>query len=173
MGLAKTQNMRSRQNLFLAILCAVATSACGFEAPRTSTVKTPYWASLRYNETNMRVGPSREYPVEWVYQRKGLPVKVLRTRDEWRLVTDVEGTKGWISRSQLSPARSVVVTGETEVDLREAPQEGGVPLWQAQPGVIGALVSCESNWCNIDIAGRSGWVSAERLWGDEELNPAS
>ena len=35
----------------------------------------PYWASLRYGEVRMRVGPSEEYPVEWVYKRKGLPVK--------------------------------------------------------------------------------------------------
>ncbi|MEM6849881.1 MAG: SH3 domain-containing protein, partial [Pseudomonadota bacterium] len=131
------------------------------------------WASLRYSETNMRVGPSREYPVEWVYQRKGLPVKVLRTRDEWWLVTDVEGTKGWISRSQLTPARSVVVTGDAAIALRKVPDETGEELWQAEPGVIGKLVACEADWCEIDVAGRSGWVEAGRLWGDEDLSPAS
>jgi SH3-like domain-containing protein len=36
----------------------------------------PYWAALRAGEVNMRVGPSEDFPIEWVYRRQGLPVKV-------------------------------------------------------------------------------------------------
>ena len=42
---------------------------------------TPYWATIDVTEANMRVGPSAEYRIEWVYKRKGLPVKVLRVRE--------------------------------------------------------------------------------------------
>jgi SH3-like domain-containing protein len=34
----------------------------------------------------MRVGPSEAYPIEWVYRRQGLPVKVVRVMQGWRLV---------------------------------------------------------------------------------------
>ncbi|NQX94969.1 MAG: hypothetical protein HRT64_08645 [Erythrobacter sp.] len=129
----------------------------------------PYWASLRYDETNMRVGPSREYPIDWVYRRKGLPLRVLRSRDEWDLVEEPDGTKGWISGSQLSRARSAIVTGEEPVDLRDEPQPNGAMLWRAEPGVVASLLRCRDEWCEIDIEGRAGWVEAERLWGDEEI----
>ena len=54
-------------------------------APLNAQDRTlPYWASLRYEKVNMRVGPSAEYPVTWVYLRQGLPVKVVRVREGWR-----------------------------------------------------------------------------------------
>ena len=40
--------------------------------------EVPYWASLRVDEVNMRVGPSAEYKIAWVYRRQGLPVRVVR-----------------------------------------------------------------------------------------------
>ena len=107
--------------------------------------EVPYWASLRYDEVRMRVGPSEEYPVEWVYKRKGLPVKVVRVREGWRYVEDPEGDKGWIARSQLDPERS------------------------AEPGVVAALGTCREGWCEVDIAGRKGWIQQARLWGTEAL----
>ena len=79
-------------------------------APLSAQDRTlPYWASLRYEKVNMRVGPSAEYPVTWVYLRQGLPVKVVRVREGWRLVEDHEGTQGWVASSQLDPARGGLV----------------------------------------------------------------
>ena len=34
----------------------------------------PRFASLDSNEINLRAGPGTDYPILWVYQRKGLPV---------------------------------------------------------------------------------------------------
>src|SRR3569623_1682469 len=58
--------------------------------------ETPYWASLRSDEVNMRVGPSEDYQISWVYRRAGLPVKVVRIKEGWRLVRDSEGAEGWV-----------------------------------------------------------------------------
>ena len=46
--------------------------------------ETPYWASIRAEVLNMRVGPSENYPIDWVYKRKGLPLKVVRIMQGWR-----------------------------------------------------------------------------------------
>jgi SH3-like domain-containing protein len=129
----------------------------------------PYWASLRYEQVNMRVGPSGEYPVTWVYQRKGLPVKVVRLREGWRLVEDHEGTQGWIASSQLDPARGGLVIGTGPAEVRSEPGEGGAIKWRAQPGVVAAMKPCRAGWCEVDIAGRKGWISAARLWGSDVL----
>ena len=65
--------------------------------------EVPYWATLRSSEINMRVGPSADYKIAWVYRRKGLPVKVVRVLDGWRLIEDPDGTKGWVASRRLSP----------------------------------------------------------------------
>lgn len=129
----------------------------------------PYWAALRYEQVNMRVGPSREYPVDWVYKRKGLPMKVVRVREGWRLVRDVAGAQGWVAASQLTPDRGVLITGEGLVDLRSGPSATAALRWRAEPGVVARLVGCRDAWCEIDAAGRKGWVPEARLWGTEPL----
>lgn len=127
----------------------------------------PYWASLRYDEVRMRVGPSGEYPIEWIYKRKGLPVKVVRLREGWRLVEDPEGTQGWIASSQLDPARGVVIIGTGLADIRAEASPTSALKWRAQPSVVAKLTRCAETWCEVDIAGRKGWALRERLWGDE------
>nr|WP_298928109.1 SH3 domain-containing protein [uncultured Erythrobacter sp.] len=130
--------------------------------------EVPYWASLRYDEVRMRVGPSSEYKIDWVYRRKGMPVKVIRLREGWRLVQDPEGGQGWIASSQLTLDRGVLVTGEGLIDLRAEPHSNSALRWRAQPGVVARLLECSAGWCEIDVTGRTGWVPADRIWGEGE-----
>ena len=116
----------------------------------------------------MRVGPSRDYPIDWVYKRKGLPVKVVRLREGWRLVQDPDGAQGWIVSSLLSAERGVLIVGEGPVDLLDLPNASTAVRWRAQPGVVAALRSCQDDWCEIDIGGKTGWVEQSRLWGAGE-----
>jgi SH3-like domain-containing protein len=136
---------------------------------RAQDREVPYWASLRYDEVRMRVGPSEEYPIEWVYKRKGLPVKVVRVREGWRLVEDPQGDRGWIARSQLDPERGALVTGKGVADVRAEPSATSALRWRAEPGVVGKLRGCRADWCEVDIGGRKGWIARARLWGAEDL----
>jgi len=129
------------------------------------TREVPYWASIRAEEVNMRVGPSQDYPIEWIYKRQGLPVKVIRVQEGWRLVSDPDGAQGWIVARLLDPARSALVIGEGLAAIREAPQAGAKLKWNAKPGVVGRLGKCEAGWCMIDVGGRQGWIRENRLWG--------
>lgn len=157
-----SKRLLDRLFLLPVIVLGVSTSATAQDR------EVPYWASLRYDEVNMRVGPSGEYPVEWVYLRKGLPVKVIRLREGWRLVRDPEGDQGWIASSQLDPERGAIVIGSGLAEIRERPERGSALKWRAQPGVVGKLISCDSGWCELDMNGRRGWILQERLWGAGE-----
>lgn len=130
--------------------------------------EVPYWATLRAEEVNMRVGPSEDFPIEWVYRRKGLPVKVLRVMQGWRFVEDPDGDKGWIVARLLNPARGAIVVGKDLAEMREAPESGTRVLWTVEPGVVGALGDCDAGWCRLDIAGHKGWMRQSRLWGAGE-----
>lgn len=129
---------------------------------------TPYWASLRATVANLRVGPSENFPIDWVYKRQGLPVKVVRVMEGWRLVVDPDGTQGWFYAPLLSPDRTAIVTGKGLAAIRADAAASAVLKWNAEPGVVGKLGECRDGWCEFDVEGRRGWIDAERLWGDGE-----
>jgi len=164
--LGAMMGFRVFRSLGLALLAA---STMLVAPARAQEREVPYWATLRYDEVRMRVGPSEEYPIEWVYKRKGLPVKVVRVREGWRLVEDSQGDRGWIARSQLDPERGVLVQGSGLADVRAEARAGSALRWRAQPGVVGQLKGCKADWCEVDIAGRKGWIARSRLWGVEAL----
>lgn len=140
-----------------------------FVAPAQAQERdVPYWASIRASELNMRVGPSRDYKVSWVYRRPGLPVKVVRVMEGWRLIQDPGGEQGWVVARLLSPDRTAIVIGEKPLALRDAPGDSGILRWRAEPGVVGEIGDCGDGWCEFDVDGRSGWVRQDRLFGAQE-----
>src|SRR5690348_18405745 len=81
-------------------------------APVWGANTTPYFASIKSDKIYMRLGPGEEYPIKWVYHRKGLPVEVLASYDAWGRGGDMEGETGGIHRALLPRERTAVVTGE-------------------------------------------------------------
>lgn len=130
--------------------------------------ETPYWASIRVERINMRVGPSEAYRISWVYERPQLPFKVLRIKEGWRLVEDANGDRGWVVARFLSPERTALVIGKEPAPMRADPDADAKLLWNVEPGVVGKLGDCDEGWCRFNVAGRKGWVSQQRLWGAGE-----
>ncbi len=130
-----------------------------------SGLPLPRFASLASDEVNMRTGPGAQYPVRWVYRRRGLPVKIVAEADQWRQVVDPDGEQGWIHSSLLSRRHTVLVVGETVVEVRRSPDAGARVLLRIEPGVIVELVSCDGQWCLIDLDGDRGWLRRAALWG--------
>lgn len=149
------------------LICA-AIASLAIAAPAYAEDEVPYWVSLRADEANMRVGPSEAYPIEWVYQRAGLPLKVVRKMSGWRLVEDPDGARGWIVSRFLSLERSAIVTGDEPSAIRAEPSSSASLLWRAEPGVVVTLGECRSDWCKVTIDEKSGWIDADSLWGDGE-----
>lgn len=142
----------------------VATSV--FAVPAAAQDReVPYWASIKTDKLRMRVGPGPDFPIRWVYKREGLPLKVVRVHEGWRLVRDPDGAEGWVSVNLLSAARGAIVVGDGLAAIRSGPSDGAALRWNAEPGVVGKLGDCAEGWCEIDVAGRRGHIRADRLWG--------
>ena len=71
-------------------------------------------------------------------------------------------------RALLSRTRGAIVVGDGLAEMREAAEPGARVRWRAEPGVVGALGSCDDGWCEFAVRARKGWVRAERLWGAGE-----
>jgi SH3-like domain-containing protein len=126
--------------------------------------KTPHFAALRANLVNLRTGPGERYPIEWVYQRKGLPVEVTAEFDVWRKVRDGDGTEGWVHQRMLAAVRNVVVKGALRT-LRADPNPDAAAVARAEPGVIAHLLECRGPWCRVETQGVKGWLQRSEVWG--------
>lgn len=151
--------------LYLALpaLLSAATPAQAQEAT------TPYWASIRASEVNMRAGPGEDYRISWIYHRQHLPLKVLRLKEGWRLVQDPDGAQGWIMARFLTRERTAYVVGTRPTELREQGTADARVLWRVAPGVVGKLGDCGDGWCAFAVDDtRKGYVAQTRLWGAGE-----
>lgn len=144
------------------LLLAIAAPAYAQEA------KVPYWASIRADAVNLRVGPGPSYRIEWVYRRALLPLKVIRRKEGWRLVEDPDGVTGWVIGKFLSRKRSAIVAGTGLADMRKDAAASAPLLWRLEPGVVAALRDCNAGWCQIEIRGHRGYVREDQLWGAGE-----
>jgi SH3-like domain-containing protein len=149
-------------------LSALLVSGSWIPAQAASSDAPPYWVALRTNQTNMRVGPGRDYRINWIYQRAGLPLKVLRVMEGWLLVEDPDGARGWMLTQFVSrKAHTAMVRGQV-TEIHENRDGSGSVMWRAEPGVIARLIDCSAGWCKVDIDGRQGFVAQSALWGADK-----
>jgi SH3-like domain-containing protein len=125
-----------------------------------------HFASLRYDKVFLRSGPSTDYPIQWVYRRKGLPVEILAAFDVWRKIRDIDGTEGWVNQLQLVGPRSVLVIGAVR-SLRHDPMDDSAVVAELEPGVVAAIAKCDAVWCELKAGGYRGWLKRDAVWGLE------
>jgi SH3-like domain-containing protein len=131
-----------------------------------SGLPLPRFVSLRAGEVNMRSGPGVQYPVDWVYKRRHLPMEVIAEFQTWRKVRDHQGTQGWVHQTMLDSERTAIVLGRTRT-LRADPDSNSRALARLEPDVIVRIAACpaEGGWCRVRAAGFEGWFRRVELWG--------
>jgi SH3-like domain-containing protein len=130
--------------------------------------KPPYWASIASGEAMMRAGPGRNYPGIWLYKRRDLPVRVVKTYPNWRMIEDPDGTRGWMLVTLLSDTRTAIVKpGEPRPIHAEADPQSPV-RYRAEPGVVGRIEQCARRWCRIKVGKRDGYINTAAIWGVSE-----
>ena len=134
------------------------------QAGRSTGLPLPRFVSLAAERVNVRFGPGKQYPVNWMFARQGLPVEIIEEFDTWRKIRDHDGEEGWVHASLLSSRRTIMVIGEVR-SLRRTPSTDAREVLRAEPGVIGDLFDCEETWCRVEIEGRRGWLQRSEFWG--------
>ncbi|WP_338505118.1 SH3 domain-containing protein [Sphingomonas kaistensis] len=144
----------------------VAIALLGLAAPAAAQDRAvPYWASLKSGQAMMRSGPGENYPGVWLYQRQGLPMRVLRRHENWRLVQDSEGTRGWMLFRLLTEQRTVLIKGNGPRSVHAKADESSRVRYLAEPGVVGRIDNCGEGWCHITFGAREGHIKVADIWG--------
>ena len=125
---------------------------------------------------NVRVGPTRENDVSWIYTRSSLPVEITAEFENWRRIRDSEGSEGWVYHSLLSGRRTAVVTAKEKdglTPLFDRADPTSAVAAKLEAGVLASVRRCTVGWCRISGSGFDGWIEQERLWGvyqDEKID---
>ena len=125
----------------------------------------PYWASIASGQAMTHTGPGRNYPNVWLYQRRDLPVRVVKKYENWRLVQDPDGAQGWMLVSMLADRRTAIVKPGEPRPIRVGPYDTAKIAYNAEQGVVGRVSKCASGWCRIDIGSHRGYVRTSDIWG--------
>ena len=138
-------------------------------AEKSAALPVPRFVSLKSDKVNVRKGPSTDQAIVWVFSRAGLPVEVIAESDNWRRVRDSEGADGWVFHSLLSARRTALITpwskGDEPVPLYSSNSTGSRAVAELQSGVLGNVLSCDGEWCNVSVDDYSGYVQQDKLWG--------
>jgi len=174
--------LRYRVLIGIGLALGLAFGACAGSAAAEDGVKqatangstglaVPRFVSLKSDKVNVRRGPSTDQAIVWVFSRAGLPVEIIAESDNWRRVRDSEGADGWVFHSLLSGRRTVLISPWSKgqesvpVPLHDSRSTGSRAVAELQSGVLGNVVSCDGEWCELTVDDYSGYVEQDKLWG--------
>jgi SH3-like domain-containing protein len=76
----------------------------------------------------------------------------------------MEGDEGWVLKSMLSGKRAALVKDGVQTMLKK-PDERARPIVRLEPGVVAGLKRCKDSWCELSVAGYTGWLKRAGVWG--------
>ena len=126
--------------------------------------KDEYFRTLRNDTTNLRQGPSFDYPVKIFYKKKFLPVLIQDSSRNFRKIRDHENNSGWIHISQLSKKKAAIVTDDDLLIFERATIYSN-PVAILKKGRLVKINKCKEGWCKVKSGEFKGWIKNESLWG--------
>ena len=66
----------------------------------------PKYASIKKERAYSRHNASFDAPLEWIYQKKNLPILIINEHDNWREIIDIDGSDTWMHISNISKKKN-------------------------------------------------------------------
>ena len=128
-----------------------------------NVVSEETFLSLKKNKVNVRYGPSFDFPVKFIYNKKNLPLKQIDKKENFRRVVDFKKNSGWIHISQLKKINSVIAV-EDKILFKKS-TIFSEPVAIIKRGRLLIIQKCQKKWCKIETENFKGWVDKKNLWG--------
>ena len=158
----------SMQIIIAFISIIIFSQICNAEIGKETGLKIPRYISLKSNDANIRVGPSKNYPIEIKYIKKNYPLKVLEEYEDWRKVEDFKKNIGWIHKSLISGTRTGIVLSNNDKTIKLLNTLGGNLIGEIGKGNIVFLEKCKIDWCLVSSGNYKGWMDKKYIWGVNE-----
>lgn len=157
--------------LILACLILLVPPALAQDPPKKLRVgggtdlPIPRFVSLGSGLVNLRRGPGKDYAVDWVLKKRGLPVEVVAEYEQWRRLRIEDGTEGWVHQSLLSGKRTALVA-MPETALLDKADPAAPIIAILRKGVVLNLDDCRDQvFCKVEVRSHKGHVPRAALYG--------
>ena len=125
--------------------------------------KDNYFLMLKNNKVNVRYGPSFEYPIKYIYNKKFLPVEIIDKQENFRRIIDHKKNSGWIHISQLKKVNSFIINSDKIIFQKSS--KFSKPIAMLKKGRLLVIKKCKKEWCKVITGGITGWVETTNVWG--------
>ena len=125
--------------------------------------KNNYFLSLKKDKVYVRYGPSKNYPIKYIYKKKFLTIKVIDKKDNFRRIIDHKKNNGWIHQIMLRKLNSLIVLEEKIIFKKSS--KFSKPLAKLEKGRMVIIKKCKINWCRIQAGDYIGWINTKNVWG--------
>ena len=158
----------SMQIVILLISIIIFSQVSNANTGKETGLEIPRYVSLKSDDANIRVGPSKNYPIEIKYIKKNYPLKVLDEYEEWRKVEDFNRNIGWIHKSLISGIRTGIVLSNDNKKIKLLNTLDGDVIGEIGNGNIVFLEKCKIDWCLVSLGDFEGWMDKKYIWGVKE-----
>lgn len=112
---------------------------------------------------NVRSGAGTGFPTLWRVE-KYTPLNIIRESKGWYLFSDFEGSRGWIQKSLVGRADTVIIKKKL-CNIRTGPGTGFDIAFQAEKGVPFKVLKRKGKWLKVVHSdGDKGWVHESLVW---------
>ena len=150
------------------ILIIIFSQASNADIGKETGLEIPRYVSLKSDNANIRVGPSKNYPIEIKYIVKNYPLKVLEEYEDWRKVQDFKNNIGWIHKSLISGTRTGIVLSNDSKNIKLLNSIDGNIIGEIGDGNIIFLEKCKIHLCLVSSGNFKGWMDKKYIWGVKE-----
>ena len=158
----------SMQIIIAFISIIIFSQICNAEIGKETGLEIPRYISLKSNDANIRVGPSKNYPIEIKFIKKNYPLKVLEEYEDWRKVEDFQKNFGWIHKSLISGTRTGIILSNENKTIKLLNTLNGNVIGEIGSGNIVFLEKCKIDWCLVSFGDYRGWIDKKNIWGVKE-----
>ena len=135
------------------------------EVGKETGLKIPRFISIKSSDANIRIGPSKNYPIILKYIKKNYPLKIIEEYDDWRRVEDYKKNIGWIHKSLITGNRTGLLLNKNDNSVEIFNSVDGNIIGKIGNKNIVFLKKCKKKWCYVLINNHSGWVKKNDIWG--------
>ena len=118
---------------------------------------------LKNNKVYVRYGPSKDYPIKYIYRKINLPIEVIDRKENFRKIIDHKKNSGWIHISQLKKSVAIIVL-EDKLLFKKA-SKFSEPIVKLKKGRLVKIKKCISDWCKVKADKYLGWIDINNVWG--------
>lgn len=144
--------------LFIPYTCMILISVfvwSGISLAERLSVKVPI--------ANVRSSPGAKNDILWKVE-KDHPLNIIKKSGSWYRFRDFEGDMGWIHKSLLSKAASVI-TIKKNCNVRSGPGTNFDKVFTVDKGIPFKVIKRKGNWIKIRHAdGDNGWIHKTLVW---------